>query len=68
MLNNGTISSGDLALSFSYALDLADSSLVRHQLRVEYVVWRMCLAGKICLLTLCEVLIFCFCVYYSYLL
>ena len=47
MLYADTIDTGSLVLSFSNALDLADASLVKHQQRVAYIAWRMCLSGKI---------------------
>ncbi len=41
------IHSGSLTLSLSYALDLAEPYLVKHQQRVAYIVWRMGEYGKI---------------------
>ncbi len=47
MLFQDKIDTGSLILSFSKALDLVDSSLVNHQVRVAYIVWRMCKTGLI---------------------
>ncbi len=46
MLYTDTVDTSSLVLSFSNALDLAETSLVRHQQRVAYIAWRMCLSGK----------------------
>ncbi len=47
MIFSDTIDTGSMVLSFSNALDLAETSLVKHQERVAFIVWRMCLSGKI---------------------
>ena len=41
MLNSASINLGNLLLSFSDALDLANPSIFDHQLRTAFITWQM---------------------------